>query len=168
MEESSENKKRGRPRRFSPVYVDALTNLEPDIRTERGKQEHIYNILALSPIMDIFNSDPENNRWTEYYIDPNRTHMYHKCILSAIGRIDNEDDIVELAREIAEKKIPTRQAVTYIRNWRAGGEPKPDFMNLLQSFCTFMDNYQVTHPSTPRKYFVSALRQLADSIEEDN
>jgi len=118
MEESSK-KKRGRPRFYDPERVQSMPWAK---RTLRGTIETMKSAHAY---MVIFNAWEAEGRPTEhwavgFYIDPQDRYAFHMSILAALGRIQNDADILEWARVIADEKLSTRQAVAFIRQWRAG------------------------------------------------
>ena len=167
-EESSEKRKRGRPRIYSEVYIRYVLNTQ-DAKTERGAVEYYMTAWTIVLIVDTWKADPAGTAWAEYYMgkDGNNPRILHKSILAALGRIENKEDRLATARIIAEKKMPTRRAVAAIRCARLGREDTPNFLNLAVSIETAYHAYLDAHPSTPVEMIVRALRELAEMIEDD-
>ncbi len=116
-EESSEKPKRGRPRMDPAMDAIIPEVLEQGVaQTERGAVEHILGCSAYARIVDARKADPAGTAWADYYIGPHG--MRHKSILAALGRIDSEEQVLEAAKAIAEKRVHTRAAVDLIRRVR--------------------------------------------------
>jgi hypothetical protein len=164
-EDSSEKPKRGRPRLYNGLIL--LEKLS-DARTERGRIEFWHCTHAWGIIKSVWEADPVGNAWAEFYIDKKRKYVYHRAILSALGRIEDKASILEWAQVIAEEKLSTRAAVAAIRRARLGREDRPDFLDLAGSVERALNAYLSAHPSTSLAMVVRALRGLADAIEEDD
>lgn len=162
-EDSSEKRKRGRPRLYDPLIL--RRGLLSDARTERGRIEFWHCTHAWGIIKSVWESDPAGNAWAEFYMDKNRTYIFHQAILSALGRIEDEASILEWAKVIAERRLSTRSAVAAIRRARLGRKDEPDFLSLVRSIRIALEAYVDTHPSTSLDIVVRALRRLADAIE---
>lgn len=166
-EAASKKRKRGRPRIYSKETLAIIQGLEPDITTERGVIEQLLVARAYSPIQNRYDQAPEENQWALHYIDLKNGRVFHKGILSQIARTDDTDEgIVNLARTIAEKKIPDKDAITQLRRYRLGREPKSNYLQLYIHLEKSLNNYIATHPNTPRSWMVRALGELAEACEE--
>jgi hypothetical protein len=165
-EESSEKRKRGRPRIYPEKLIRQILRYE-DAKTERGAIENLLTGSSIVSIVDAWKADPAGTAWGEYYFgkDGNRPRIFHKSILAALGRIENKEDRLTSARIIAERKTSTRFAVALIRHARLGREDKPDFLNLVRNIEKALNSYLAAHPSTPKEMVVRALQELAETIE---
>lgn len=163
MEESSEKRKRGRPR-IHPDEVIRQTRSMGQKQTERGHIEWLFMAQAYGQIKNVWEADPTGTTWADYYIKENG-HILHKSILAALGRIEDKEDRLTTARIMAEKKLSTRTAVAHIRRVRLGREDKPGFLNLVGSIETALNAYLAAHPSTPMDMVVRALREPAEMNE---
>ena len=59
-------------------------------------------------------------------------HMRH-TILAELGRIEDEDDLRSIARQICELKPGSKEAVAMIRQWRTGKSPSGDAISLTNA-----------------------------------
>ena len=118
MENISEKPKRGRPPKFSAEYMQSLAALYPDLRSKRGLIETALGMRALGLLQKLYTADKTGNRWVEYYLDPQKRHIFHQTILSALGRIDDDDALITTAKVIATKRFKTADAIKEVRNVR--------------------------------------------------
>jgi len=164
MEDSSNNGcKRGRPRiRPNPRQ---FTNLS-QARTGRGTIEWLLMCHAWAAIKESWERDPKSNAWAAYYLDSTKGHIFHKSILAALARLEDSAAILEWARVIAEKKIPTKIAVASIRRARLGREPEQNYLTLFARVEAVVNDYLAARPSTPRDTIIQALLDVAACLED--
>ena len=168
MEDSSEKRKRGRPRKYPDELIREVLKTG-SAKTDRGAIEHLLYSETAYLLSEARQADPVGKAWAEYYIgkDVKRPCILHKSILAALGRIEDEEGRLETARIIAEKKLSTRYAVAAIRRVRLGQEDKPDYLGLLRYIETALNAYVEKHPSTTGADLIRALRDVADVYEEE-
>ncbi len=168
MEDSSEKRKRGRPRKHPDELIRDVLKTR-DAKTERGAVEHLLYSETACLILEAWEADPVGKAWAEYYMgkDIKNYCFRHKSIMAALGRIEDEEARLETARIIAEKKLSTRYAVAAIRRVRLGQEDKPDYLGLLRYIETALNAYVEKHPSTTGADLIRALRDVADVYEEE-
>lgn len=169
MEECSEKSKRGRPAKYEDWYIEALSKMNPSsiMKTKRGIIERYLWLKAWGVIREAYLASPEENRWAEYFVSSDGNDSYHKSILAALGRFeDDEESILSCARTIGENKIPTHTAVARIRKARLGKEPESDGSLLFEYLQNAVINYSEIHPSFNKDQIIRVLRTYADILED--
>ena len=124
--EVSSKKKRGRPQVHFPELYGSLV----DARTRRGRIEQALSFHPWGVIKEFYESNGAE-KWCEFYIDPDKKVLFHTSILAALGRIDDDDALLDIARRIAVGNVSTRRPVAYIRRWRTGKWVEPDHLKFV-------------------------------------
>jgi hypothetical protein len=161
-EAASEKRRRGRPPVFDPGYRAAIGSLFNEVKTHRGKTDCLYRQRA-------FNLLEKDGRFA-WVADGAKARSgspdaWKPSILVELGRIPNDEDLKVIALRICELKPKTKEAVSMIRRFRLGREPKPDYLKLWRHLAAAVDAYRGRHPSTPKDDLIRALRDVADCIE---
>jgi hypothetical protein len=129
----------GRPRQHSKIRIDTLRALWPELRTERSLQNRAYALDA----WEILDRDEFR------YIVPTRETCEAQGIpwvmLEKLGRVGCEDTIRALASEICQRKLTTREAVSYIRLATGGEKPQGDQLDLTMALARTLQDYEATH-----------------------
>lgn len=101
--------KRGRPPRFDPDSVRILRSLYPEVTTERGLRNCCYLIRAVQALKDDEPVVPEVFSWIF------AERRLRRVILYALGKQHWDAEMVrEVAREICQRQLRTREALDYI------------------------------------------------------
>jgi hypothetical protein len=153
---------RGRPRKFSLESVRHWKSAFPEINTERGLQDLIYVARAQKLL--------RNNPAYKWIVDPipatlGQRKAFKKTILSALGRIDDDDGLREAAKAICEVKPTTKRAVMMIRHWR-GKESPGDAISLTNIIINVVGDYTDRHPETALQQIRGALANADDAFVE--
>ena len=108
--------KRGRPTFKHQGFLEELRLLYPDIKTRRGMQNKVYEIMAVSAIKDICG--------VEQIFTQEGT--FRNSIMIELGRIEDPEAIRIVARHINKRmingKLKVRQAANITRLIRLTGE----------------------------------------------
>jgi hypothetical protein len=110
--------KRGRPYLF---FTDANDKREckkhyPDVRTDRTLVNRLYSDRALSVLGD--GHKPEF-----LWLADAQTGRYRRTVLTELGRVNEDDLLLDVAFDLCERKLKTVAAVRLIRNWRGVLKP---------------------------------------------
>lgn len=164
LEESSKNII-GRPRKYNKEFLSQMSGICSDIKTERGLIEYIHSSNSHGIIARLYAKNSLANKWAEYYVDKNHKHVFHKSILAALGRIEDESDLITLAKKIAENKTSTIRAVAAIRGYRLNKPYQVDPTQLLLHLELSINQFLQKHPSASVEMIVSCLRDYAEALE---
>ena len=136
-------------------------------RTERGAVEFHKLAAAHQVIAECYKADRDANAWAEYYIDPKRKDVFHGSILAALGRLDDPERILHMAREIAEKRVPTRAAVAWIRRCRFadGSRAVGTAAQLRQELLRACNDFLARYPDTDRDGIVEAVDRFREDVQ---
>jgi hypothetical protein len=162
-EAASEKRKRGRP----PVMADhdeaLVSYCAPDVRTRRGKLDVFYRQRALG-ILAIRTKD-KRFAWVadRAAIEAETKDAWKPGILSALGRIPNDEDLKAVALRVCELKPKTKDAIAMIRRWRTGKASAGDAVGLHKEIVRAVNDYLHRHPGTPWLEVEAALLATLDS-----
>jgi hypothetical protein len=162
MENISENtpRKRGRPPTL-PAAERRISMQEQRNRSPRHRNNYLYAIRAISTLCD----DPR----FEWLLSDGPTlmagkgHMRH-TLLSALGRIDDEQDREAMALYLCEHQPTTRQAVALIRQVRLGTRPQGSSAQLAEVLRRTIATYQAEHEPLADDELVQALHAVTHDI----
>ena len=112
MEEVSK-KPRGRPRRFSAEDMQRLARAQGLIEPVLSTYPELHWLL-----------DPEALR-------RRKPHVYRRTIVEELGRIEDDNRLLSVARQLCELKPRTSAAVAIIRKFRGVQKP-PDLVEALR------------------------------------
>jgi hypothetical protein len=106
----SENKRpRGRPKVFDSSQTAMVQQIYPDLKTNRSLQNRMYMVRAMNLLRD--SSD------CKWLLD-RENHVIRQTILAELGRIDQDEDLLTMARKVCELRPKARDAILIIRTWR--------------------------------------------------
>ena len=167
-EAASENKpvkrKRGRP----PVYDhdrirDHLRAAFPEVQSTRHRDNLVWRQRAIG-----FLKDDAEFKWIcdfKAMAAGVGRKSWKPGILVELGRIQDIEEMKQLARIIVAKKPKTKEAVAMIRQWRLGEKPEGDAHSLLSVLAKRLDSYVSTHVVTERE-IVFAIENLLSIVRE--
>ncbi len=101
------SKKRGRPPKIPPGLLAGLRVIYSEYTSARSLNNMHYLQIAFAVLDD----DREKYR---YLLDRGGGRM-RTTILTALGRLEDPDDIREIGAYVCEKRIKTAEALTLIR-----------------------------------------------------
>jgi hypothetical protein len=163
-ETSFENQpQRDPPRRFPLLLEQFHAANDPRLKkgTRRTGVNKMWAFKALRCIVD--NPQPS----LEWLLDESRSPRgWRKTILSELGRIEDEETILAVAREICELNPKTRDAIAMIRRSRLGRSPGASPRELHSAIAAAVESYVMAHPEIPRGQIAAVLENLADHFEE--
>jgi hypothetical protein len=168
MDESeavSETRHGGRPRVLRPEDESFFRNQFPDVRTTWGRQNLHYRIAAISVLKRA--DEPERIAWLwdEAAIMAG-TGRSQRTILQELGRIDDDDDLIAMARRIYELTPKTREAVGLIRRWRLQRDGQGEERCLILELLNHIGDCIRRYPETDWATIQSALQAVAAGISE--
>ncbi len=156
--ESAENRRRGRPP-VIPELHEALYRSQYGDMPRRKMLERHYEIRALRTLG---NGNQAEFRWL--FGDGTETN-YRQSVLAALGRIEDRDILLTVARQICEMKPKARNAVAMIRRVRRGDSPVK-CGGLAHELIRTVNDYLVRHPSMSWDGVRAELEQALDMVEE--
>ena len=133
-----------------------LRSLYPEVKTARGLQDKQREARAVVLVMD----RPEF-RWL---FDP-QTGTCRSGILAELGRIADDELLLEMAGEICRHKPNVKEAVAAIRRFR-GVRNEPSSRKLMVKLIKTVDAYLKRYPTTTWQQVETALEQAADVVDE--
>jgi hypothetical protein len=154
-EKFSENQKPPKRRRGRP----RLQVLDPDYRAvceavglfpsdeSRTKQNRMY---AQRAIHILGQTDRPQFKWLFDLeaIMANRPHSMRKTILSELGRIKDDGELIQAAFDICHLKPKTKTAISIIRQVRIGRPCPGDVYQLTKLIADTILDYRQRHPGT--------------------
>ena len=140
-ENISKKRRRGRP--YS-VFTDANDMREMiarcrDVRTERSVANRLYYHHALSVIGGGRESDL-------HWLADVCTGRYRRTILTELGRIDDEDLLLDVALDLCQKKPKTVKAVSLIRQRRGVLKP-PSVLGIRTALRVSINRWRAANPA---------------------
>lgn len=162
METVSENR-RGRPRVMPPETEAAYASLGlfADVHSERSKLNIYYRTRTLSIL------DGAEFSWLfDRKACQRGEGKWKPTILSELGRIEDEEDMKAVARQICELKPKTKEAVTMIRRFRLGRDPEPDAVGLANEIIHLVNDYLQRYPAATKALVGEALGIAQGKVDE--
>lgn len=175
MENISENKrKRGRPLK---VLADGRTvkesmrlyeavGLFDEVKSERAKINKYYMVRAQSALKDENGGLPVDGIFS-FIISGNHleSFTFKQTILQELGRLEDDELIRKVAKDICDYKLPTAKAIVYIRQFRR--EKKPgDSLQLAVELLNKIEEYEMKHVDVDTNLLLSALEITKNVITE--
>lgn len=173
MENFSENdepRKRGRPELFDRRMARVLDDGMMYSRRHLQNQFHATMFSILIPdelrkgdLAWLFEGDNT----------PRGRRMTVRAELGRLAATEHEmivQIVVTVAREICEKKMPTKQALAYIRDWRRhiAGTPQPpgSAHELTNAIIDLLNDYLARNPRTTHDMMLQALSRVIGHVQK--
>lgn len=161
-EAASEKPKRGRPRVISEELEQKLVGITlPRDVSRRQRLNHYHAFRSLGVLGNECKSRavefPDRYEW----LCNNRNgaeQVFRMTILSELGRIEDDDLVVELATQLCETRPKTRQAVARIREIRDVRRKTADALDLANEMIGVVNDYLARFPDTTEEQVSDALR----------
>jgi hypothetical protein len=160
----SENssKKRGRP----PLLDDdrlALVKYASNAHSLRYKQDVYYRQRALGILL----GDPRFS----WLCDAGRmsaglANAWRPTILSALGRIQDDESLRRAALAICEARPKARDGVRMVRQWRLNRSKPGDALQLSNEIIRAINSYLARYPSTTWLQVEQAMHTARMQVEE--
>jgi len=151
--------RRGRPKPFPPLG-EASPNPLGLSQARRNDPIRRWALKGLGPLLG--NWDPS----FKWLLDEDSPRVvYRRMIVAELGRIDDDQEILRLARLVCRRKLPTRDAVALIRRCRIGRPPRSR-SGLAKVVTSAVRSYIAAHAGTAMGEIAGTLRELADAYEE--
>jgi len=158
LENVSENRKRGRPEIMCSEERQDYSGIWPDIKTARGLQNKYYQSQAVKLIMD----KPEFS-----WLLDSRVNRVKQTLLTELGRIANDDALLEAARALCRIRPSTSDGVAMIRRYRLDGHKAPEHVMALHHKLTRMINAHLQrYDNAPYADILSALELTKQQIQK--
>jgi hypothetical protein len=151
----------GQTGRFDPQLeqIYQACGLVGQGKTRTNHVNDLWAIKALGRLMDHGLSS------FEWLYSSDRAHPMRKMVLSALGRMEDDEQMLELAREICARKPRDRDAVALIRRSRIERSPESR-RTLGETVASSVLCYVAEHPEMTRREIAKTLRNLALAYEE--
>jgi hypothetical protein len=170
-ENFSEKPKRGRPpgwmygavarkyRREFGIYARDLT--------ERGRQNKDRRQSALRVILEA--KDARLN-WLvdDAAIAAGKQPKLPETILTELGRIDDDHELLTAALRLCELRPSAREAVAMIREWRGTATRAPSAVALTKILARAIDTYLLRHPETTQQQVAAAVENLVEIVADQD
>src|SRR5262249_50552009 len=149
MDNISQNtrRSRGRPRKAEGSMWDLVTQIEGRHTSHRHRADFIYGVRAVQVLRD----DPR----CAWLLRARGT-----TITNALGRIDDDQNLIAMALYLCEYQPSTRQAVALIREFRLATRPPGTTDGLQATLEKALDTYMATHADMPREAVQQALEAV--------
>lgn len=177
MENISENKrKRGRPLKESYPGVTIKEQLDMydkmnvlnNIKSERGKINFVYQVKGHAALRDKDNNTPLDGEFSFIIsADDLNIKTYKKTILQELGRLEDQDLIRDVAREICKYKLSTSRAITYIRAVRMGKQSEGDSLELAAIIEKMINEYNIKHSNVTNDMVLQSLNIVLNVFSEN-
>lgn len=161
-ETASEKPKRGRPRRLSREGDDVMRSLYAD-KSERQRNNLAHAINAAQRLRH--HPDYAGGAFLWLW-NPGEDDLKH-TILSELGRIEDDGEMVLVARDLCAMQPKTKDAVTIIRRLRLGErEPRP--YQLQDELVATINDFWKRFPKTTRAEVLDALAFVRVVVRDDS
>jgi hypothetical protein len=101
----------------------------------------------------------------EWLYSRDRAQPTRKMVLAELGRIEDEEEMLDLARELCERKPRVRDAVALIRRYRLERSPESR-RELGETVASIILCYVAEHPEMTMREIARTLRKQAVAYEE--
>lgn len=158
--ETVSKKRRGRPRLYDDEFADILRKSHPG-KTERSIQDlsRFHDAMACLKTDFPWIIDQDKMRKGE------RNACKHGLV-AELGRIDDWDEMREVAKLICQiKPKTTRQAVYIVRRGRLEQSGEGNASDLADKIINTIDEYQKRFPKTTLRMVFAALEDTRDAAE---
>jgi hypothetical protein len=152
--DSAVKRERGRPRLLTDQAAALIRSLYGSL-TPRRMHEVYYEIRARRAIGE---PAPPEYAWL---IGGGRDAAYRRSILAALGRIEDRDLLLAVAKQVCVLKPKARDAVAMIRRARYGESPA-EAGSLARELLRVVDAYRVRYPS---ESWAAIRREVEDVLE---
>lgn len=169
-ENFSETRRGGRPKLIGEglrATIDfAVGNPNASERTRQNKLYQMRAMLALKLTTD--ESTPPEYLWIWGlpHVPRPGDHRVKWTILAELGRIEDDDELREVAAEVCRRKMKTREAVVRIRQYRNGGAKAGDSLELANVVIGAINDYMNRRPGLTPGDIRDALRTAEACIVE--
>ena len=162
--ENTPRRKRGRP----VIHPEQLLNLArrySGASTVRGRQNFLYMTRAIR----VLGYAPDF-----YWLVGTREEInagkkvFRNTILVELGRVEDEDDLRVIAREVCEIKPRCKDALVMIRRWRTGKTLTGDVLSLTKAIIQTVEDYCAARSDTTLQIVLAALANAADAFKEQD
>jgi hypothetical protein len=153
--------RRGRPRIHTSEAMAVYRGLWPEHNT-RALQNKRYQSRAQAVLQDELG--------IEWLMDLQKLNQGQKCnyrqtMLQELGRIDNDEHLKAIARQLCEIKPTSIQAIAMIRRWRLGHDAPTSTEGLADYLRHRLNQYLQTHHDCTLAQAREAVQQLMRDIE---
>jgi hypothetical protein len=168
-EAASEKPRRGRPPGYaSGAEIEFARAMAPDVMTKRGLQDVAFRQRALSLLI----KDPAF-RWL---CDPGPMEAggpdwkksWKPGILSALGRIEDDEVLLEAARAVCRARPSTRHAISWLREVRLGRSSPVSVATLTMAVVRAVVGYRRNHPGLTGQDIQAALTNALAALLPDD
>lgn len=178
MENFSENKrKRGRPSKMldrgvtrKEFIADLVKKNEmPSGKSERTHINIYYGIQGQGALADENGTHPFDGEFSFIIAvsDSLEIRAYKRTIIQELGRLEDEELIKGVAREICKNKLSTDRAVTYIRHCKMGKQSSGDSSNLAVALKKTINDYNTKHYDVTSDVILRSLNIVYDAFLEN-
>jgi hypothetical protein len=163
----SETRRRGRPRVFKAATFNnlrrELRREHPDV-SDRTIENRLYQYRA-QQLLD----QPKHQPWSRWLVDPQailqgKRGSYRQTILQALGRLEDDADLVAVAEVICERKPTAHEAVRMIRYARRGQKPEGSPDDLADRLIAVLNDYRRHSAGVDHDMLVDALHRAEDAV----
>lgn len=164
ISETDSKNKRGRPGLIPPELESTVSWLAGPGASERTKQNAWYKVRAIHVIGK--DEDPA----LKWLFDADKCaagyDTWKPGILTELGRIEDEADLLAMAKHIAREKPKTKEAVSKIREYRLGGKPQATDEGLANAIIAAIQNYDDRHSGLTGEMITEALTIMQMAIND--
>jgi hypothetical protein len=174
-ENSSEKPRRGRgrPRAFDANVENAYwgIGLLQDGQTRRN---HLNVLWFAHGLAVLRRNDEPLFRYLFGDVKEVGSKMFRrKTVIAELGRIEDEAEMLAVARDICEKKPKAREAIAMIRGYRLyghqlDGRPFASRVNLMDAIIRTIEEYRGTHQEVTSRFVIETLEDCVGWYDEED
>ena len=132
-----------------------MRGIFPNVTTTRGIQNRRYATRAAAVIRD-----DAACRW----LYDASTQTIRASILAELGRLETDEQILRLGRQICELKPTAREAIAMLRAARLGRSAPSDATDLANRLIGTLNAYRRSHPTCGPAQMIAALDMAIGSV----
>jgi hypothetical protein len=136
----------------------------PDVKSYRHRADIVYQQRALHVLA--FGPKPERFLWIVNgpACEAGHPGAWRPGILAALGRIEDDETLRKVARDICRRRPKVKDAITRIRHYRTGHTPRATVHQLAGQIVATIQQYADRHTDT-EAIIAEALRLVRRLLE---
>ncbi|MDD4869846.1 MAG: hypothetical protein PHR77_04740 [Kiritimatiellae bacterium] len=112
----------------------------------------------------VMKAPEETRRACLWIVDCEKKIIYRQAIMAALGRIEDDDELLAVAKQICELKPKSNEAIAMIHRWKTGKGETGDAVALGGELAQRLDDYKRRYPATTMADMLEALKMVRLAI----
>ncbi len=159
--EFSENKRRRGQPRVTPAALEALYRMYGifEATTRRGNLNEYYRQRAFETLIN-----PDAGIGEFVWLWDLSNNRIKRTLIVELGRIEDPETMISVARQLCAEKPKTQEAVARIRAWRTGKAAPAE--TIVDCLAGAVERYLAAHPGITYDAVIEAIDVVREAIEQ--